>query len=86
MRFTGKTAVVTGAAQGIGRAVAIKLAMEDARVVAIDINADGLLRLHEELAAYKSENDFLCLECDISDENAVKQTAQTQYVFMEEQE
>jgi len=77
MRFTGKTAVVTGAAQGIGRAVAIKLAMEDARVVAIDINADGLLRLHEELAAYKSENDFLCLECDISDENAVKQTAQT---------
>lgn len=41
MRFTGKTAVVTGAARGIGRAVAHKLAMEGASVVAFDINADA---------------------------------------------
>lgn len=38
-RFTGKTAVVTGAAQGIGRAIALRLAREGARVVVVDRSA-----------------------------------------------
>lgn len=66
MRFTGKTAVVAGAARGIGRAVALKLAMEGANIVAFDINTDELLRLKSELEEYTK--DFLCLECDIRDE------------------
>jgi len=36
MPFAGKTAVVTGAAQGIGRATALKLAAEGARVALVD--------------------------------------------------
>jgi len=40
-RFNGQTAIVTGAARGIGRAVAERLAGEGATVALADINAEG---------------------------------------------
>ena len=39
-RFEGRTAVITGGGSGIGRATAIRLASEGARVVVVDMNAD----------------------------------------------
>jgi pyridoxal 4-dehydrogenase len=39
--FAGRTAIVTGAAQGIGAAIAANLADAGATVVVADINADG---------------------------------------------
>ncbi len=42
MRFEGKSAIVTGAASGIGRAVAVRLAREGASVIIGDRNAEGL--------------------------------------------
>ena len=39
MRFTNQTAIVTGAASGIGRAIALGLASEGASVVVADIDA-----------------------------------------------
>ncbi|MFF7456912.1 SDR family NAD(P)-dependent oxidoreductase [Kitasatospora sp. NPDC008115] len=48
-RLAGKSCVVTGAANGIGRAVAELFAREGASVVATDLDGDGLRRLAEQL-------------------------------------
>ena len=40
--MTGKTAIVTGAAAGLGKATALKLARAGANLCLVDINADGL--------------------------------------------
>ncbi len=41
-RFDGKSALITGAGSGIGRAVALRLAAEGAEVLAVDINAEAV--------------------------------------------
>ena len=48
-RLAGKSAVITGAAKGIGRATADVFAEEGARIVATDIDAEGLDRLRADL-------------------------------------
>lgn len=42
MRFAGKVVVITGGAQGIGRATAVRFLSEGARVVIADVNVDRL--------------------------------------------
>jgi NAD(P)-dependent dehydrogenase (short-subunit alcohol dehydrogenase family) len=48
-RLLGKSALITGAAAGIGRATAELFAREGARLVLADINTDGLSALHDSL-------------------------------------
>ena len=42
MRLSGKVALITGAASGIGRAATHRFAAEEAAVVAVDLDEDGL--------------------------------------------
>jgi NAD(P)-dependent dehydrogenase (short-subunit alcohol dehydrogenase family) len=49
MRLTGKTAIVTGASRGIGRAIALRLAQEGAHVVLCARNAEDLKLAVEEI-------------------------------------
>jgi NAD(P)-dependent dehydrogenase (short-subunit alcohol dehydrogenase family) len=66
-RLAGHVAVVTGAAQGIGAAIAREFVAEGARVVAVDVRTEGL----EELARGR-EDSIICRQCDISDLEAYR--------------
>jgi pyridoxal 4-dehydrogenase len=65
-RFEGRVAVVSGAAQGMGRAVAERLGQEGAVVVAVDINGDGA-----NATAKAVGGKSFGVACDIGDEDAV---------------
>ena len=49
MRFSGKTVIVTGGAQGIGRACALAFAAEGGAVVIADIAVDAGEALADEI-------------------------------------
>ena len=66
-RFTDKTAIVTGAGSGIGRATAIRLAMEGARVIATDIVQQRLDELKAELA----DCDIECVTGDVAQADTI---------------
>lgn len=61
MRFAGKTAVITGAASGIGRATVLKLAGEGATVFAADIDEAGGAAV-----AAASNGDVRFQRCDVT--------------------
>jgi NAD(P)-dependent dehydrogenase (short-subunit alcohol dehydrogenase family) len=63
-RLLGKSAVVTGAAAGIGRATAELFAREGSRLVAADINTDGLATLRDSLA--NVTDDVAVVTADVS--------------------
>jgi NAD(P)-dependent dehydrogenase (short-subunit alcohol dehydrogenase family) len=67
-RFAGRTAIVTGAGSGIGRATAVRLAREGARVVAADLAADRLEQLTGELP----DLDLVPVATDIATEEGVQ--------------
>ncbi|MDR1061092.1 MAG: SDR family oxidoreductase [Clostridiales bacterium] len=67
MRLQNKTAVVTGAASGIGRAAALRLAQEGARIYAVDIDETGLAG-----TAQPARDAILTRRCDVADEQQVR--------------
>ena len=51
MDLTGKRAIVTGAGQGIGKAIALKLARHGADVIVDDINPETAPQVAQEIQA-----------------------------------
>lgn len=62
--FTGRVAVVTGAASGIGKAIALGLARYGADIAAADINESGLAETVEGITALGRR--AIAVRCDIS--------------------
>lgn len=65
----GKVAIITGAAKGIGKAIAARFAIEGAKVAMLDSDAEALGKAADEIG-----QDALPLETDIGDEVAVSKT------------
>ena len=63
-RFDGKVALITGAASGMGQAVAVRLASEGAAVFGVDVNTDGLAETVSEVAG--SGGRMATQRCDLA--------------------
>lgn len=71
-RFEGRVAVVSGAAQGMGKAVALRLGQEGARVIAADINGAGA-----EATAKEIGGNSIGQQVDIGDPDSVSKLFQS---------
>ena len=70
----GRVAVITGAASGIGRAIAVECSIRGMRVVLADIDTDGLDGLAAELAGQGREG--LAMRCDTANATDVQDLAE----------
>jgi len=73
MRLAGKTAIVTGAARGLGRAISLRLAQEGSKVALVDIAYERALETAREVEAEGGE--ALTLKVDVSLEAETEEMA-----------
>ena len=73
-RLEGKTAIITGAAAGIGEATARLFAAEGARCALCDVSADALEKVVGEIRAAGGE--AIAVRCNVADEDDVKALVQ----------
>jgi 3-oxoacyl-[acyl-carrier protein] reductase len=70
IRFDGRTAIVAGAARGIGQAIARSLASDGARVIACDLLVDELAAIADPV---DGGGEIITAGVDASDENSIRQ-------------
>jgi NAD(P)-dependent dehydrogenase (short-subunit alcohol dehydrogenase family) len=71
-RFHDRVVLVTGAASGIGRAVAERFVAEGARLCAVDVQTEALATLADELGSRGAH--VMARRCDVSDESEAEAT------------
>lgn len=76
MSLVGKVALVTGGAQGIGRAVVHSLLLSSAKVAVVDLNTVCGEECKTQLDAEFGAGKCLFLQCDVSDGTALTETFQ----------
>jgi len=69
--YTGKVAVVTGAARGIGKETATRISKNGAKVALWDYDEKNIQLLSEKIG-----NNSIPLKVDVSDENSIKNAAE----------
>jgi NAD(P)-dependent dehydrogenase (short-subunit alcohol dehydrogenase family) len=74
-RFTDKVAIVTGAASGIGAAIAARLLREGAKVVIADLKGDAAQQAAAAMAE-KHGRQAIGIQCDVGDEAQVEACVQ----------
>ncbi len=62
MTFKGRVAIVTGASQGIGEAIASSLATDEATVILVDIQKDKLDEVAEKIKTSKGQASSFCAD------------------------
>lgn len=75
MNIQQKTIVITGASEGIGKAIALRLATENTQLALIARNADKLREVADTAKQLGAENVNI-YPCDISDSTALSRTCQ----------
>jgi NAD(P)-dependent dehydrogenase (short-subunit alcohol dehydrogenase family) len=74
MKLKDKTAIVTGARRGIGKAIALKLAKEGAKVAVTDISKEDCQKVVEEIENLGGQG--LALELDVTKEDEIEKVIQ----------
>ena len=70
MKLKGKTALITGAASGMGKSTALLFASEGAKVAAADINLDAVEKVAHEIKAAGGE--AIAISADVSQSEDVQ--------------
>jgi len=65
-----KMAIVTGGAQGIGKAIGMRLAKDGANIGILDIQIDEAMKTADEIR--KAGVGATTIQCDVTDYNSVK--------------
>jgi NAD(P)-dependent dehydrogenase (short-subunit alcohol dehydrogenase family) len=73
MRLQGKTAIITGGAQGIGREYAARFAREGANVVITDIREEQAQQVAREISAQGGR--VMCIQSDVTSQDQMNSAA-----------
>jgi 3-oxoacyl-[acyl-carrier protein] reductase len=71
MKLENKVALITGGAQGLGKAIAIAMAKEGAKIAICDINQETLAKAEKEIETFGTQ--CLGIHCDVSSSESVAQ-------------